>query len=223
MGNDGGSIAKRSEVVLQKKPKKKTHRSAMRSSAGKLCFLTQEPLKSPVVCKLGNLYNKEALVEALFNKTLPKAFRHIASPKDFKQINSKQNEEGRLVCPVSNIEMNGVHKFFVMWDCGCLVSEKARNQMPSERCLVCDSEITQVVSLDMTASEKKQLKKTLLKNRKAKKNSSSVPQKKPKLIDTLSIEQKHQDNLSDKVYKSLFEGETTEETFLCRNLRYGLR
>jgi hypothetical protein len=50
------------------------------------CLLSQQDLAEPVVCcRLGSLYNKEALISALLSKSLPDAFVHIRGLKDVKQ------------------------------------------------------------------------------------------------------------------------------------------
>merc|ERR1719324_1373946 len=50
-----------------------------------LCFLSQEDLRDPVVaCRLGNLYNKEALIGALLNKNIPQHMSHIKKLSDVK-------------------------------------------------------------------------------------------------------------------------------------------
>eukprot|EP00443_Scrippsiella_acuminata_P035064 CAMPEP_0115367038 /NCGR_PEP_ID=MMETSP0270-20121206/105114_1 /TAXON_ID=71861 /ORGANISM="Scrippsiella trochoidea, Strain CCMP3099" /LENGTH=46 /DNA_ID= /DNA_START= /DNA_END= /DNA_ORIENTATION= len=42
------------------------------------CWLSQETLRDPVVaCRLGNLYNKEALIGALLNKSVPQEVAHV--------------------------------------------------------------------------------------------------------------------------------------------------
>jgi len=47
------------------------------------CFLSQEPLRDPVVaCRLGNLYNKEALIGGLLSKSLPQELDHIRQLKE---------------------------------------------------------------------------------------------------------------------------------------------
>ena len=76
MGNDGGSIPKRSEVVKQEKRKQKLEKASEKDAS--TCALTKEPLSAPiVVCKRGLFYNKESLLKAMLDKTLPKEFRHI--------------------------------------------------------------------------------------------------------------------------------------------------
>ena len=60
MGNDGGSIPKRSEVVKQKKIKANVDKQAKAVARSTLCAISKEPLRAPIVaCKRGLLYNKE--------------------------------------------------------------------------------------------------------------------------------------------------------------------
>jgi hypothetical protein len=77
--------------------------------------LSKEPLKKPVVgCRLGFLYNKEALIQALLNKQLPKTFQHIKKLKDVKDLNislmeDKEAQETKVICPISMIEYSGLN------------------------------------------------------------------------------------------------------------------
>ena len=84
MGNDGGSIPKRSEVVKQKKRAFKLEKVAVGSG---VCSLTKEPLKQPLVaCKRGLIYNKESLMKLMVDKAVPYAFRHIKRLSDLVNI-----------------------------------------------------------------------------------------------------------------------------------------
>ncbi|KAM0028036.1 putative replication termination factor 2 [Helianthus debilis subsp. tardiflorus] len=48
------------------------------------------PLKRPIVVDyLGNVFNKQALVEALLNKNVPKAFGYIKGLKDMISVELK--------------------------------------------------------------------------------------------------------------------------------------
>ena len=78
MGNDGGSIPKRSEVVKQKRNEVEVDKQAKNFAKSSLCAMSKEPLRAPVVvCKRGLLYNKEHLIKRLLEKTMPREFRHI--------------------------------------------------------------------------------------------------------------------------------------------------
>ena len=86
MGNDGGSIPGRKDLVKEKeKDKRMENDELVKQSNSKYCALTKEPLKKPIVGdRTGLIYNKENLIEALIDKRLPKSFRHITSLKDVK-------------------------------------------------------------------------------------------------------------------------------------------
>ena len=58
----------------------------MARAKSKLCALTKDKLRLPIaVCKMGLLYNKEAIVRSLIEKNMPSAFRHIKKLKDVKE------------------------------------------------------------------------------------------------------------------------------------------
>ncbi|KAJ6406924.1 hypothetical protein OIU84_010441 [Salix udensis] len=89
------------------------------------CSLSNEPLKPPcVIDRLGNMFNKETLVEALIGKKLPKEFGYIKGLKDMINIQlevvpSEGLGNARFQCPVSGLEFNGKYKFFFfkeLWD-----------------------------------------------------------------------------------------------------------
>jgi hypothetical protein len=127
------------------------------------CFLSKELLKEPIVGdKLGNLYNKEAILEFLldrkkYGKEAELVCQHIKSLKDIINIQPTINlsegveetknsqdcyhkmEKSRFVCPITRLELNGRYRFVFLKSCGCLLSEKAFKEIPSEdpRCLVC--------------------------------------------------------------------------------------
>ena len=81
-----------------------------------------------VGCRLGYLYNKEALLKVLIDKTVPAEFSHITKLKDVRDLkvteNSNPNSDYPLICPLSRMEFNGLSRFVFLWTCGCLVSEK---------------------------------------------------------------------------------------------------
>lgn len=49
MGNDGGSIPGRQELVKQKKEKKQLKKDLMAKARATICALSKEPLKHPIV------------------------------------------------------------------------------------------------------------------------------------------------------------------------------
>ena len=101
-------------------------------------------MKSPVVsCELGKLYNKEAIVEYLLDKTLygdgQKICGHIRSLKDVKELKLTPNPSFKInsddvvsesmlktspfICPLTLKEMNGKQPFLYIRQSGYVVSE----------------------------------------------------------------------------------------------------
>ena len=88
MGNDGGSIPRRQELVKLKKKKAKVEKGEQNRSKWGLCTLTKQPLTAPIVAdKLGLLYNKTAVLEALLEGPLPSEFAHIQRAKRVSSSN----------------------------------------------------------------------------------------------------------------------------------------
>ncbi|VDK74651.1 unnamed protein product [Litomosoides sigmodontis] len=157
MGADGGTIPKRCELVKKKKKKEKLDRNVANATRWRLCRLSQEPLKRPIVaCRLGNLYNKEEVLNAILSKKIAECevAKHIKGLKDIKELKLTDNKEysesgadkgdiykdhniAPFCCPVTGISMNGNHPFTVNWRCGCVISEKAIEEVKPDVCHGC--------------------------------------------------------------------------------------
>ncbi|SNX87413.1 related to Protein C20orf43 [Melanopsichium pennsylvanicum] len=69
MGNDGGSISKRDEMVRTKVTFEKIDPDLVRQSLWTQCSLSRATLSPPVVsCPLGKLYNKDAVISHLLSR-----------------------------------------------------------------------------------------------------------------------------------------------------------
>ncbi|KFP25327.1 Protein RTF2, partial [Colius striatus] len=124
------------------------------------CALSQEKLCRPIVaCELGRLYNKDAVIEFLLDKSADKtpmeAASHIKSIKNVTELNLADNpawsgdkesikgdkyddiQSARFICPVVGLEMNGRHRFCFLRNCGCVFSERALKEIKSEVCHKC--------------------------------------------------------------------------------------
>ncbi|CAG8795759.1 7543_t:CDS:2 [Dentiscutata erythropus] len=153
MGNDGGSIPKRIELVKEKQKEVRPDQNALKIAMWFFCALSKRPLQAPVVaCALGKLYNKDAILEYLLNKSAygdgDVICSHITSIKDVKTLNLTPNpafkessasvahfERGmvsKFICPISMKEMNGKLKFVYLDTCGCVFSEQTLKEVPSE-------------------------------------------------------------------------------------------
>jgi hypothetical protein len=159
MGNDGGSIPGRADLVRTKKREKKIKADLLARARCSYCSLSKETLRPPVViCRLGNLYNKENLLEAIIEKKMPTCFKHIRTLADVREVKvqsrnskgnpsasenpsveeskaSKHGDSNRVVspyfisCPISKEENNGYHSFIANWNCGCVLSLKAFKEL----------------------------------------------------------------------------------------------
>lgn len=145
MGGDGGVIAtQRKYLRASKDASNEIGDSKSRSQLEdktKYCSYDSQPLTDYiVVCKLGNFYNKETIINALLNKSIQKSeFRHIKGLKDIKdakfKLNSKNDSTAQLlgklkyVCPVTGDELNGIHPFYIIWSTGIIISKRALREV----------------------------------------------------------------------------------------------
>ncbi|OWM65811.1 replication termination factor 2 [Punica granatum] len=164
-GGDGGATGAESRdcylnMYAEKKPDK-VDPNEQRLSKWLNCALSYEPLREPcVIDKLGNVFNKEALVEALLGKKLPKAFRHIRGLKDMMNIElswipgiEKGHGGTQFQCPITGLEFNGKYKFFALRGCGHVLSAKALKEVKSSSCLVCHEEFEESDRIVINGSE----------------------------------------------------------------------
>ncbi|XP_077191792.1 replication termination factor 2 isoform X2 [Paroedura picta] len=157
MGCDGGTIPKRHELVKGPRKVEKVDKNAELVAQWYYCTLSQEKLSRPIVaCELGRLYNKDAIIEFLLDKSSEKAIveaaSHIKSIKNVIELNLTDNpawtgdkgntkgdkyddiQSARFICPVVGLEMNGRHKFCFLRNCGCVFSERALKEIKTETC-----------------------------------------------------------------------------------------
>uniref|UniRef100_A0A2N9FQR7 Uncharacterized protein n=1 Tax=Fagus sylvatica TaxID=28930 RepID=A0A2N9FQR7_FAGSY len=168
-GGDGGATGAESRdcylhMYSEKKPDK-IDLNEQRLSKWSNCALSNEPLREPcVIDRLGNVFNKEALVEALLGKKLPKEFGHIKGLKDMITVKlsttpgSESDENGsdgtRFQCPITGLEFNcGKYKFFALRNCGHVLSAKALKEVKSSACLVCHEEFKELDRFVINGSE----------------------------------------------------------------------
>ena len=166
MGNDGGSIPKRRELVkeaarLQTASEAKESQQENQEHRWKTCILSQQPLKPPIVSDyLGNLYNKDAILEYLLPSEDPtieaaKADKdkildgRVTSLRDVAEVKFQEERESkdqaatsRWLCPVSSKVLGPSVKAVYLVPCGHAFSEAAIKEVSSETCLQVQSFIT---------------------------------------------------------------------------------
>ncbi|XP_030523676.1 replication termination factor 2 [Rhodamnia argentea] len=167
-GGDGGATGAESRdcylnMYAVKKPDK-VDPNEQRLSRWMNCALSCEPLREPcVVDKLGNIFNKQALVEALLGKKLPREFGYIKGLKDMVKIKLTEipgleddvsgGGGARYQCPITGLEFNGKYKFFTLRTCGHVLSAKALKEVKSSSCLVCHEEFSELDKIAINGSE----------------------------------------------------------------------
>ncbi|KAL8962739.1 MAG: hypothetical protein Q9193_000898 [Seirophora villosa] len=164
MGNDGGSIPTRRELVKEA-AKDPSSTQVKEVQTEKLehywshCALSQKPLSIPIVSdSTGNLYNKDAVLENLLGAAKQsqdganvagndRTAGTIKSLKDVVEVrfDIEEEEEGdkssksssslRLVCPVSGKRLGPGVKAVYLVPCGHAFAESAVREMPGEQCL----------------------------------------------------------------------------------------
>jgi len=197
MGADGGTIPKRCELVKNKKKVEKFERDMENMTKWRMCHMTQEPLRLPIVaCPLGRLFNKETLIEALITKTVTdnENAKHIKSLKDVKELvltpnpafdhqhinkgdEYKDYNVSPYICPIVGLEMNGNHRFIINWKCGCVVSEKAAKELQPNTCCKCGKDFDKdadLVVLNGTDEEVAFYRTRLEQRRTAEKNAKKA-------------------------------------------------
>jgi len=141
MGNDGGSIPDRRDLVRNKPKAEQADKANQTRARWFFCALSKRKLQEPVVsCALGKLYNKDSIIEYLLDKSAygdgQKICGHIRSLKDVKTLTltlnpaplstdpqAESSERAQFVCPLTLKEMNGVQTFIYISTCGCVFSQ----------------------------------------------------------------------------------------------------
>jgi len=140
MGNDGGSIPDRRDLVRTKGKAEQADKANQTRARWFFCALSKRPLQEPIVsCALGKLYNKDSVLEYLLDKSAygdgEEICGHIRSLKDVKTLTlapnpapvsektSESTELPQFACPLTMKEMNGAQPFVYLQPCGCVFSQ----------------------------------------------------------------------------------------------------
>uniref|UniRef100_A0A8C2QVR5 Replication termination factor 2 n=1 Tax=Capra hircus TaxID=9925 RepID=A0A8C2QVR5_CAPHI len=194
MGCDGGTIPKRHELVKGPKKVEKDFSLLVASWAS--------------VVEACGLYNKDAVIEFLLDKSsekaLGKAASHIKSIKNVTELRLSDNpawegdkgntkgdkhddlQRARFICPVVGLEMNGRHRFCFLRCCGCVFSERALKEIKAEVCHTCGAAFQEddVIVLNGTKEDVEVLKSRMEERRLRAKLGKKT--KKPKAAESVS-------------------------------------
>ncbi|EPQ61309.1 DUF602-domain-containing protein [Gloeophyllum trabeum ATCC 11539] len=155
MGNDGGSIPDRRDLVRTKAKAEQADKANQTRARWFFCALSKRRLEEPIVaCPLGRLFNKDALLEFLLDRASYGAdgaavAGHIRSLKDVKELKLTANpatkgkgkgrgegeneETPKFVCPLTFKEMNGAQPFAYLAPCGCVFSLSGLKSLSSAK------------------------------------------------------------------------------------------
>lgn len=126
MGNDGGSIPKRAELVRVRPRVEKAPVALQREMLAMHCALSGAPLRPPLaLCRRGMVYSRSAIEEFLAEGRSRPDFAHIARIEDVKELPRTTSENGwGLSCALSDLPFTGNADFVCLWSCGCLLAAK---------------------------------------------------------------------------------------------------
>lgn len=153
MGNDGGSIPTRRELVKEaaRNPTTAQVKEARAEQAGygwTTDPISRDPLAAPVVSdSAGKLYNKATIIEYLVEgarKDDADAQLHgsVKSLKDVVEVKFETDSEnpGKWKCPITGETLGPGSKAAYLVPCGHAFSGAAIKEVSGEKCLTCETE-----------------------------------------------------------------------------------
>ena len=141
MGNDGGSVAKRSDVVKQAQEKTTAQEFEERELADMwtVCRISGEPLCDPVVSDWeGRLYNKQSVLEVLLKERTSQI--KLGNIKDFVELS--RHIDGEWKCPITGLSIvkeGSGSRIVYLIPCGHVGVEDAI--LDKHKCCVCQSRV----------------------------------------------------------------------------------
>ncbi|MBW0467449.1 hypothetical protein O181_007164 [Austropuccinia psidii MF-1] len=177
MGNDGGSIPKRDDLVKTRVRTIKLDEQEKQSTKWRECSLSKRPLEEPIVSdKLGKLYNKSAMIEFLLDRSKfgqdgKQICKHIQNLKrDVKELKFSKDSNKKWICPISlkdfGIGVGIGGKFDLRWiyltNCGCVLTETGLKQIGGTDCPVCGLKIDEMMTINPNSEEEEELKLKLV-------------------------------------------------------------
>lgn len=155
MGNDGGSIPTRRELV--KEAARNPNTSELKATQleaqthhWSYCPLSNHPLVPPIVSdSSGNLYNKDAVIEYLIpnDEAAPQKEKEevlqgrVKSLKDVVEVRFKTEKSGKQekkVCPITSKELGAHTRAVYLVPCGHAFSETAIREVKGDGCVECN-------------------------------------------------------------------------------------
>ncbi|KAM0351793.1 hypothetical protein ACHAPU_002305 [Fusarium lateritium] len=169
MGNDGGSIPKRRELVKNAARAPTTSElkaTALESLAHAWahCALSGDPLDIDTLVSdwRGRLYNYEAMLKGLMPSDDPvditPASLGIKSLRDVTKLKVSKNGD-KLVCPISMKELGPAVKTVYLVPCGHVFADVAMKEIQEKACPECGVEFTQENVITVLAASKEDVER----------------------------------------------------------------
>lgn len=158
MGNDGGSIPTRRELV--KNAARNPNTSELKATQQEAqthhwtyCPLSNRPLAEPIISDCaGTLYNKDAMLEHLLPKDEDDSTAMVKGKEDVfsgfvkglrdlvevKFTVVKEGKEEKRICPITSKELGPNTKSVYLVPCGHAFSEVAIREVAGEVCVECN-------------------------------------------------------------------------------------
>lgn len=172
MGNDGGSIPTRRELVKNaaralNNTEVKAKLLEAQTHAWSTCPLSNRPLAAPIVSdSSGTLFNKDSIIEYLLPKdgevadkekddVLQGKVKGLRDVVEVKFTVAKEGKEEKRVCPITSKELGPQTKAVYLVPCGHAFSEVAIKEVKGEACVECNEPYTteNIISILPVAKE----------------------------------------------------------------------
>ncbi|CCX35410.1 Putative uncharacterized protein [Taphrina deformans PYCC 5710] len=196
MGNDGGSIPLRSELVKLKGAPQKVAETATANNehAWKYCALSRAALSEPLASDaLGRLYNKESIIRYILDNDafgdVSHEIPHIKKMKDVVELKTSKSQD-KFICEVTRRDMNGSSKFVYLTTCGHVFAAEALHTIETHECLICSKPYASIdiITLNPNESDRELLQTRLEGLEAAGLTHSGAPAKKEKKRKAGAIE-----------------------------------
>ena len=219
MGNDGGAIPKRIDIVKKKERKTKADNVSNVQQKATCCAFSKVKFDPPLaVCKKGRIFNKRDILKAMIDKNLPEEYKYIRKLKNIVEINPdclSKSQSGQWIirCPITLDEYNGFNHFAILRKCGCIFSQKAIDKLQlvgkSFKCPNCQlfNKKEHVVELNQAIKSEENTLADILSKR-------STIEKKNKATDLKPPNINNNNNILDNIYSNTLCNRQMKELFV---------
>jgi hypothetical protein len=151
MGNDGGSIPSRRELVREAARLPSTSELKESQTEAQAYYwstdpLSRQPLKQPIVSDyMGRLYNKDSVLEVLLSSEAERAEAEkilqgtVKSLKDVVNVKFEENDKQEWICPITNERLGVSSKAVYLVPCGHAFAAAALKEIKGDQCVQCET------------------------------------------------------------------------------------